>query len=149
MTGDDLPVKVLRLRREAVLPRRATDSASGYDLYACLPEAGYIDLSRDPTPIPTGIAVEFPPGVDCQIRPRSGLSAQGIGVTLGTIDADYRGQLLVTMYLFGPRDTYRIQHGDRIAQLVFTLLAPVSLMEVEELTASERGAGGHGSTGLR
>jgi dUTP pyrophosphatase len=149
MTGGQLSVKVVRLRREAVLPRRATDSASGFDLYACLPESGYVDLSHDPTTIPTGIAVEFPPGVDCQIRPRSGLSAQGIGVTLGTIDADYRGQLLVTMYLFGSRDTHRIQHGDRIAQLVFTLLAPVSLMEVDTLSVTERGAGGHGSTGLR
>lgn len=149
MPDHEYPLKVLRLRREAVLPRRATDSASGYDLYACLPDAGYVDLSRDPTPVPTGIAVEFPAGVDCQIRPRSGLSAQGIGVTLGTIDADYRGQLLVTMYLFGSRDTHRIQHGDRIAQLVFTLLAPVTLTEVDQLTATERGAGGHGSTGLR
>jgi dUTP pyrophosphatase len=142
-------IKVLRLQPEAVLPQRATDGASGFDLYACLPEAGYIDLARDPTPVPTGIAVEFPPGVDCQIRPRSGLSAQGIGVTLGTIDADYRGQLLVTMYLFGSRDTHRIRHGDRIAQLVFTLLAPVALTEVDVLTPTERGSGGHGSTGLR
>jgi len=143
------PVRVRRLRPEAALPARATASASGFDLYACLPSLGFIDLSRDPTPVPTGIALETPPGIDVQIRPRSGLSARGVGVTLGTIDADYRGELIVTMYLFGARDTFRIAHGDRIAQLVFTLLAPVHLTEVDTLSPSERGTGGHGSTGMR
>jgi dUTP pyrophosphatase len=70
-------------------------------------------------------------------------------VTLGTIDADYRGELLVTMYLFGSRETHRINHGDRIAQLVFGLLAPVDLVEVKALTETRRGEGGHGSTGMR
>jgi dUTP pyrophosphatase len=149
MTDGPLSIKLVRLRPEATLPVRATPGASGFDLYACLASPGYVDLSRDPTPVPTGIAVEAPFGVDVQIRPRSGLSARGVGVTLGTIDADYRGELLVTMYLFGSRDTHRINHGDRIAQIVFGWLAPVELVEVDALTETERGGGGHGSTGLR
>jgi dUTP pyrophosphatase len=149
MTAEPFPIKLLRLRPEARLPVRATPEASGFDLYACLPNPGYVDLSHHPIPVPTGIAVEAPFGVDVQIRPRSGLSSRGVGVTLGTIDADYRGELLVTMYLFGSHDTHRISHGDRIAQLVFARLAPVDLVEVEALSATDRGDGGHGSTGLR
>jgi len=149
MADERFPVKILRMRPEATVPARATPHASGFDLYACVPVPGYIDLSPDPMTVPTGIAIESPFGVDVQIRPRSGLSALGVGVTLGTIDADYRGELLVTMFLFGSRDTHRINNGDRIAQLVFSYLAPIELREVDALSPSERGAGGHGSTGLR
>jgi dUTP pyrophosphatase len=149
MAEERYPVKVLRVRPEALLPARATPHASGFDLYACVPVPGYIDLSRDPTMVPTGLAVEAPFGIDVQIRPRSGLSAQGVGVTFGTIDADYRGELFVTMYLFGSRDTHRVNHGDRIAQIVFSYIAPVDVREVDSLSRTERGAGGHGSTGLR
>jgi dUTP pyrophosphatase len=148
MTNSNLAVNVLRLRPEARLPVRASAAASGLDLYACLP-GGYLDLSHDPLPVPTGIAIEFPFGLDVQIRPRSGLSALGVGVTFGTIDADYRGELFVTMYLFGSRDRHRIQHGDRIAQLVIGQLAPATIVEVDELSPTVRGTGGHGSTGLR
>jgi dUTP pyrophosphatase len=144
-----VPVKMLRVHPEARLPVRATAGASGFDLFACLPAPGYVDLTHDPTPIPTGIALEVPFDIDVQIRPRSGLSASGVGVTLGTIDADYRGELLVTMYLFGSRDTHRINHGDRIAQLVFSRLAPVEVAEVDVLSPTVRDSGGHGSTGLR
>ena len=147
MALEQLPVHLVRLRPEALMPRRATAEASGFDLYACLPDPGYLDLSRDPIPVPTGIAIEFPFGVDAQVRPRSGLSARGVGVTLGTIDADYRGELLVTMYVFGTRDTHRISHGDRIAQLVVQPVEHVELEVVDELDTSERGAGGFGSTG--
>ena len=97
--------------------------------------------------IPAGVALEFPAGCDVQVRPRSGLSARGVGVAFGTIDADYRGELLVTMWTFGDRDTYELHDGDRIAQLVIAMLAPVLVVEVEGLTATSRGDGGHGSTG--
>ena len=147
MAEERYPVKVVRVRPEATLPVRATPHASGYDLYACVPVPGYVDLSRDPTTVPTGIAIEAQFGIDVQIRPRSGLSAQGVGVTLGTIDADYRGELLVTMFLFGSRETHRINHGDRIAQLIFSYLVPIEMQEVESLSRTERGEGGHGSTG--
>ncbi|MEE8473052.1 MAG: dUTP diphosphatase, partial [Dehalococcoidia bacterium] len=84
---------------------------------------------------------------DVQVRPRSGLSARGVGVALGTIDSDYRGEVLVTMYLFGSDDSYPVVDGDRIAQLVITSLVDMPLAEVEELTPTQRGDGGHGSTG--
>lgn len=146
MQGQDL-LKVKRLRPHARLPERATAGSSGFDLYACIDEPGYVIVGRHPVRVGTGIAIEFPPGFDVQVRPRSGLSAKGVGVTFGTIDSDYRGEVLVTMYAYGETDEYRISHGDRIAQLVVTRLAELPLEEVSELTATIRGDGGHGSTG--
>jgi dUTP pyrophosphatase len=148
MTPEHRPtLKVKRLRPEAHLPHRATEGATGLDLFACLDAPGYLDLGPDPALVRTGIALEVPPGYDAQIRPRSGLSTRGVGVAFGTIDSDYRGEVLVTMYTFGSRRTYRINDGDRIAQLVVTALAGLSVLEVEELTTTDRAAGGHGSTG--
>jgi dUTP pyrophosphatase len=139
---------VQRLRAGARLPHRATPSASGLDLFACLP-AETIQLSRDPTLVPTGIAIEVPPGYDVQVRPRSGLAAKGVMVAFGTVDADYRGELFVNMYLTGSRDSFTIHDGDRIAQLVVARLAPLRVVAVDELQPSERGDGGFGSTGMR
>jgi len=140
-------IKVKLLRPGAKLPVRATLDASGYDLYACIQGKGHIDLGPDVTLVPTGVAIEAPVGYDVQVRPRSGLGRQGVNIVFGTIDADYRGELLVSMYTFGSRQSYRVSHGDRIAQLVISRLADVELVEVAELTASEREDGGHGSTG--
>ncbi|MES4791867.1 MAG: dUTP diphosphatase, partial [Chloroflexota bacterium] len=70
--------------------------------------------------------LEIPPGIDAQVRPRSGLARQGILCTFGTIDADYRGELLVTLYAVAPGIEHTIEPGDRIAQLVFGLLAVAS-----------------------
>ena len=139
-------LKVKRLRPDARLPARATEGSSGLDLYACL-DRDDIVLGRRPIRVGTGVAIEFPRGFDAQIRPRSGLAAKGIGVVLGTIDSDYRGEVLVTMYLFGDLEEYRICNGDRIAQLVISRLANVDVVEAEELTETARGTGGHGSTG--
>lgn len=144
-----IPLKVRRLRTDALLPRRATAAASGLDLFACLPAAAPVELGPDPLLVPTGIAIEFPPGFDAQIRPRSGLAARGVMVALGTIDADYRGEVFVTMYTFGSRSAFAVSHGDRIAQLVFARLVPVNVEETDDLSSTERGAGGHGSTGMR
>ena len=143
--GDVLKVK--RLRPGARLPERATEGSSGLDLFACIEEPGYIVFGRQPVRVGTGIAIELPRGFDVQVRPRSGLSTKGVGVTLGTIDSDYRGEVLVTMYLFGDREEYRVNHGDRIAQLVIVRLADLPLTEVSELSVTARGSGGHGSTG--
>jgi dUTP pyrophosphatase len=141
-------LNVRRLHPEARLPRRATAYASGFDLYACLPD-GPVTVGSDPVLIPTGIALEFPEGYDVQVRPRSGLARQGVLAVLGTIDADYRGELFVTLHVVGSRAPFIVHHGDRIAQLVVGALAPVVVCEVTELTPTERGTGGHGSTGLR
>jgi dUTP pyrophosphatase len=140
-------LKVKRLRPGARLPERATEGSSGFDLYACVDGRDHVVLGRRPLRVGTGIAIEFPRGFDVQVRPRSGLAAKGVGVTFGTIDSDYRGEVLVTMYLFGDVEEYRIANGDRIAQLVVTRLGELDVVEVEELTETARGAGGHGSTG--
>ena len=138
-------LRVQRLRPDAHLPKRATPSSTGYDLYACLD----VDLvvGQEPTLVPTGIAIEAPPGYDVQVRPRSGLSSKGVQVAFGTIDSDYRGEVLVTMYVLPYREPHTIRPGDRIAQLVVARTAGVVFEEAEALSASQRGAGGHGSTG--
>src|SRR3972149_3268739 len=104
-------VKVKRQRPGALLPQRATPGASGLDLFAWVEEPGYLWLGRQPLLVPTGIALELPPGTEAQVRPRSGLSAQGVGVAWGTIDSDYRGEVLVTMYLFGILPRFKVRHG--------------------------------------
>jgi dUTP pyrophosphatase len=141
-------LKIKRLRPNAKLPRRATPGSTGFDIFACIDGESTITLvGAQPKLIPTGIAIEVPRGYDIQIRPRSGLSSKGIGVTLGTIDSDYRGEILITMYLFNLNATFEIKHGDRIAQMIVGTIADLPLVEVEELSSTERGAGGHGSTG--
>ena len=148
MAEDAPTLKVRRLRPGASPPQRTTPGSTGLDLFACLEETGSIELGRDPVLVPTGIAIEVPAGYDAQVRPRSGLSAKGVGVAFGTIDSDYQGEVLVTMYLFGALDSYTIRHGDRIAQLVISRWADLPVVEVEALSETERGPGGHGSTGV-
>jgi dUTP pyrophosphatase len=138
-------LRVKKLRPAARIPQRATAHATGLDLYACLDAP--VALTPHPQKVPCGIAIEFPAGYDVQVRPRSGLSAKGVGVAFGTIDADYRGELIVTMWTFGDADTYEVHDGDRIAQLVVAQLAPVEVVEAQELAPSARADGGHGSTG--
>ncbi len=141
-------IKVKKLRPHAILPQRATPGATGLDLFACIDGDGVIALGPQPRLIGTGIAIEVPRGYDVQIRPRSGLSSRGVGVTLGTVDSDYRGEVMVTMYLFSPDATFEVRHGDRIAQMVISRAVDMPLVEVEELRPTERGSGGHGSTGM-
>jgi dUTP pyrophosphatase len=143
----DRTLKVKLLRPNAQLPQRATEGSSGFDLCACIEGADYIVLGRHPVRVGTGVAIDFPSGYDVQVRPRSGLSAKGVGVTFGTIDSDYRGEVLVTMYLFGDLEEYRINNGDRIAQLVVMRLGDLPVIQAVELSATVRGDGGHGSTG--
>ena len=141
-------IRVALLREGARLPVRATPGSTGFDLHACLEDPDEeITVGTDPVLIPTGIAIEFPPSLDVQIRPRSGLSSRGIMVSLGTIDSDYRGEIFVTMYTVGNRAQQVIRHGDRIAQMVVGIRAEVSLEVAYSLGETERGEGGHGSTG--
>ncbi|MEX0801533.1 MAG: dUTP diphosphatase [Dehalococcoidia bacterium] len=138
-------LRVQRLRPGARLPERATPGSTGYDLYACLD--GDIEVGQAPALIPTGLAIEAPAGYDVQIRPRSGLSSKGVMATFGTIDSDYRGELLVTLFVLPYRGPHTVRPGDRIAQLVVGRTADVVIEETAELSDSARGAGGHGSTG--
>ena len=104
-------LRIKKLTPNAILPRKGSKYASGYDLFACI-DSGSLIIGKDPHLVRTGISIEFPNSFDAQIRPRSGLSSKGIGVTLGTIDSDYRGELLITMYVFGTRESFTINHGD-------------------------------------
>jgi dUTP pyrophosphatase len=145
---DRIQVRVKLLRPGARLPVRATPGATGLDLHACLEsEDTVVTVGPDPVLVPTGIAVEIPEGYDLQVRPRSGLTRQGILVPLGTIDSDYRGEVLVAMHTVGARGPHLVRHGDRIAQMVLSAVVPMGLVEVQELSQTFRGGGGHGSTG--
>ncbi len=141
-------IHVSLLREGAIIPTRATTGSAGFDIYAC-PDTGDagIVVWHDPVVIPTGIALQFPPSLDVQIRPRSGLGSRGVMSTLGTIDSDFRGEILVTMYTVGTRPPHIVRHGDRIAQIVVNRRAEVSWEIVGTLKETERGDGGHGSTG--
>ena len=148
MTSDpDLQVK--RLRPSAMLPQRGTPHSSGLDVYADLKDAGgSIDLSLQPQLIPTGIAIAVPAGFEVQLRPRSGLSKRGVVVAFGTVDADYRGEVFVNMSSPGANGgRFRIEHGERIAQLVVAPVVLAAVVEVDELSDTARGDGGFGSTG--
>lgn len=138
-------VRAKLLRPGAKLPVRGTALASGFDVFACIDEN--IRLGQRPTLIPTGLALEVPAGLDAQLRPRSGLARQGILSTFGTLDADYRGEIMIALYTLAPDIEYTVKNGDRIAQLVITRLADITFAEVDELSDTARGAGGHGSTG--
>lgn len=140
-----MELRIKQLQARAMLPRRATTDSTGLDVFACLDAP--VMLGRAPQRVATGLALEVPAGYDVQVRPRSGLSLRGVDVALGTIDADYRGELFVTMWTFGETDGYEILHGDRIAQLVVAPAPAVVVVKVQDLTATERADGGHGSTG--
>ena len=142
----DIRLDGVLLRPGAHLPQRQTAGASGFDLHACL-DGGTLEVGLTPVRVPTGVAIAAPAGSDVQIRPRSGLFARGVIAGLGTLDADYRGELFVTMYCLPDPGRYVIEDGERIAQIVVTQLAPVEWVVVDSLDSTVRGEGGHGSTG--
>ncbi len=143
-----LAIRIALLREGARLPMYGTPGSTGMDLFACLPGTDdLLEIGSDPVLVPTGIALAIPSTHDVQIRPRSGLSSRGVVVPLGTIDSDYRGEIFVTMYTVGAREPHVVRHGDRIAQMVAAARTEVSLQVVETLDDTDRGAGGHGSTG--
>ena len=145
-------VRVQRLPGAGDLPLPAPGSpgAAGLDLRAAVAE----DLVLGPGEralVPTGLAVEIPPGWEGQVRPRSGLAVRhGIGLlnAPGTIDSDYRGEVKVLLVNLGEAP-FTVRRGDRIAQLLLARAEPVEWEEAGELDASDRGAGGFGSTGFR
>jgi dUTP pyrophosphatase len=148
------PIPPVRFRRLPInpdlpLPARATPHAAGFDVRSAEP-----DLVLEPggiRAVGTGLEMELPPGVECQVRPRSGLALRH-GITLpnspGTIDPDYRGELRVILQNLGA-EPVSLRRGERIAQLVFARFLAPEITEAEALTSSERGGGGFGSTGTR
>lgn len=145
-------VRVLRLPHGQGLPLPSYQSkhASGLDVVAGVPEAEPVELLPGARAlVPTGFALEIPPGYEAQVRPRSGLALKH-GVTLlnspGTIDSDYRGELMVLLINHG-REPFLVRRGIRIAQLVIAPVASVEIVAVAALAETERGQGGFGSTG--
>jgi dUTP pyrophosphatase len=144
-------VRVRRLpaARDLPLPAAASAGSSGCDLRAAL--AGEVVLRPgERLLVPTGLALEIPPGWEGQVRPRSGLALRhGIGMVNapGTIDSDYRGEVGVLLINLGA-EPFTLRRGDRIAQLVIARVESVEWEEAEALDGSERGEGGFGSTGV-
>jgi dUTP pyrophosphatase len=172
--SDKITVKIKKLHPDAVIPQYAHKGDAGFDLVAV---EDVIIEPGETKGIPLGLAFEIPEGYEMQIRPRSGLSLKTKlrqSNCIGTIDAGYRGEVkamfdnirnhhtnnLVTKYVEGidentfevnhlvKRNSYIIRKGDRIAQGVIQRLPAVDLIEVDELSDSERGAGGFGSSGV-
>lgn len=148
----DLEVYILRLPHGADLPLPAYQSAdaAGLDLLAAVPmDAPLVIPPGGRATVPTGVALALPVGAEAQVRPRSGLAVKH-GVTVlnspGTIDADYRGEVLVVLANFGTAD-FSVSHGARIAQLVIAPVLRPALREVAALDPTPRGSGGFGSTG--
>lgn len=141
-----LSLKVKRLHPEASLPRYETVGAAGLDLTAL----ETVDIpSGEWRRVRTGLALEIPDGFEGQVRPRSGLAVIH-GVTVlnapGTIDSDYRGEVMVALINFGPK-SHRIGRGERMAQLILSPISRATVEAVDELKTTDRGAGGFGSTG--
>ena len=131
------------------LPSYATPGSAAVDLRNAGPDVELAPMQR--LLIPTGLAIALPHGYEAQVRPRSGLALKrGIGLvnSPGTIDSDYRGELLLPVINFDT-SPQRIEHGERVAQMVVAPVARVSWQEVDALPATERAAGGFGSTGSR
>ena len=142
-----MKVKIVNHSKHA-LPEYQTPLSAGLDIRANLDESVTLrPLER--AMIPTGLFVELPEGCEMQIRPRSGLAAKH-GITVlnspGTIDADYRGEIKVILVNLS-NETFTIESGERIAQMIVARYEQIEWLPVEELGATERGAGGFGSTG--
>lgn len=132
------------------LPQYATSQSAGIDLRANLAEPVVLKPMERKL-IPTGLFIELPEGYEAQIRPRSGLALKhGITVlnTPGTIDADYRGEIGVILINLSSED-FKIEHGERICQMVIARHEQAEWIQVEELNETERGAGGFGHTGKK
>jgi len=146
-----VPLRIKRLDPRAAIPRYQTAGAAGMDLSACLPEA-IASMTIQPgqiVKIPLGFAMAVPMGYEAQIRARSGLSsAHGIAPvnSPGTIDSDYRGEVIVPLINHG-REPFVITHAMRIAQMVIAPVVQAKVTEVDELDDTVRGTGGFGSTG--
>ncbi len=141
-------VRFRRLRPSAVLPRYMTEGAAGMDL-ASAADGPITMASGDRVGVPTGWSMELPAGYEAQVRPRSGLSLRH-GITVvnapGTIDSDYRGEIVVLLVNLG-QQPYTIAPGDRVAQMVIAPVSRATVDETVELSATNRGAGGFGHTG--
>ena len=147
----NIKIKVKVLDNSITLPKYETVSSAGMDIRAFIPE-GKIEIEpQERKLVRTGLCLEIPKGYEVQIRPRSGLALKN-GITVlnspGTIDADYRGELRVIL-INHSADRFLITNEMRIAQIVVAQFSRVDLLEVENLSETDRGEGGFGSTGTK
>jgi dUTP pyrophosphatase len=148
MTQVEIAVTRLPHNADLPLPAYETAQSAGMDLAAAI-DAPMTLAPGKRAMVPTGLAIALPAGFEAQVRPRSGLAAKN-GVTVlntpGTIDADYRGEVKVILVNLG-EDSFEIERGMRIAQMVIAPITQASFTEVDSLSETERGSGGFGSTG--
>lgn len=145
---DRFDVKIKIISPHFKEPLYATDGSAGCDVYA----AREVILGPGKRAlVSTGMVLELPRGTECQVRPRSGLAIKE-GVTVlnapGTIDSDYRGEVMVMLINHG-NESYTVERGSRIAQLVFARVSQASFSIVDEVSDTDRAAGGFGSTGTK
>lgn len=149
MDSGGLTVRFQRLDHnvDLPLPSRATGQAAGYDVRSADPD--FVLKPGEIRVVATGLVMELPPEVECQVRPRSGLAVRH-GITMpnspGTIDPDYRGEVKVPLHNLGAKPV-PIARGERIAQLVFARFESPAIEETDSVNATQRGSGGFGSTG--
>ena len=145
-----IQVKVKKLHPKAIVPVYMTEHAAGMDLCTVI-DTPVVLAPGERTLLPTGLAMEIPPGFEGQVRPRSGLALKK-GIALvnspGTIDADYRGEIGIIIINHGV-DPVKFLPGDRIAQLIIAPVTQAALVEVDELNDSTRSSGGFGHTGVK
>ena len=146
--GEVLTVKVAKTDSNAKMPTKGSTHAAGWDLY-CLEDT--VVNFRSSVKVRTGLRVAIPEGFEGQVRARSSLGSKGLILphSIGTIDADYRGELFVLMTWIGEGESYEVKSGERLAQMVISPIPDVQFTEVEigNLGDTERGQGGFGSTG--
>lgn len=145
----ELEIKIVS--KSGRMPSYETEGSAGADLRAWLPDGPATLQPGERRLIPTGLFVELPPGIEAQIRARSGLSIKH-GITMingvGTVDSDYRGEWNVPLVNLGS-EPYTIQDGDRIAQMVLARYEQTLFRLTEEINDTQRGAGGFGHTGVK
>lgn len=144
-----MTIKIINKSAHA-LPHYETEASAGMDLRANLETAVVLE-PMERAIIKTGLFIELPIGYEAQVRPRSGLAAKK-GITVlnapGTVDADYRGEIGVILVNLS-NDAFTVENGERIAQLVIAKHERAKWHKVEELSSTDRGAGGFGSTGVK
>ena len=145
---EPVEVRIARIHPDALLPVKGSDLAAGFDLHS----VERVEVRKGTTEmLPTGLVLAIPPGWEGQVRCRSGLGKRGLILPngVGTIDADYRGELMVLAHWIGEGDSFVVEKGERIGQLLFKRVPQIRFVEVnrDELEGTARGDGGFGSTG--
>ena len=144
----EIMVKKLEGSEDLPLPKHMTPHSAGMDIFAAVKEEVVVAPGKRAL-LPTGIAIALPPGIEAQIRPRSGLAIKnGIGLlnSPGTIDADYRGEIKIILINMGD-EPFSVKRGDRIAQMVVREVFQGEWLTVDELPETDRNDGGFGHTG--